>query len=107
MKVNLFNPVTKQAKQTKVGFSWTVFFFGGFPPLFRGDWKWFLIMLVAGACTFGVANLVFCFIYNKLYINDLLASGYRPADKASSQLLLSKGFTISSHSEEEAEELSY
>lgn len=27
-------------KQVKVGYSWTVLFFGFFVPLIRGDWKW-------------------------------------------------------------------
>ncbi len=39
MFVTLFNPTTRQSKQVKVGFSWTVFFFGSFPALFRGDFK--------------------------------------------------------------------
>ena len=70
MKVNLSNSSTNQVKQVKVGFSWTVFFFGIFPPLFRGDWKWFgiilladlvLAILTAGIGT-AIANFVFEFI---------------------------------------------
>jgi len=30
--------------------------------------------------TFGISNLVFAFIYNKLYLNDLLNSGYTTDD---------------------------
>lgn len=41
MKVMLKNENTGQIKQAKIGFSWTVFFFGFFPAIFRGDWKWF------------------------------------------------------------------
>lgn len=94
MKVNLFNPVTKQAKQVKVGFSWTVLFFGFLPPLFRGDWKWAVIMLVAGMFSFGLSGLIFMFIYNKLYINDLISSGYKAGDEASQNMLLAKGFIV-------------
>lgn len=102
MMVNLKNPVTNQFKQCKAGFSWTVFFFGFFPALFRGDWKWLLIILgidlVTGFWSFGlvssVANIVFAFIYNKLYINDLLSAGYTPADESSKNALLAKGFTV-------------
>ncbi|MGG2067341.1 MULTISPECIES: hypothetical protein [unclassified Bacillus (in: firmicutes)] len=90
MKVMLKNERTGQIKQTKLGFSWTVFFFGFFPALFRGDWKWLLIILIASAFTFGFSNLVFCFIYNKLYINDLLSQGYKPADEYSLAALQQK-----------------
>ena len=41
-------------KEVKVGFSWTVFFFGLFVPLFRGDLKWAAIMF------FGTILLGFC-----------------------------------------------
>lgn len=92
MKANLVHPTTKQIKQVKVGFSWTTLFFGFFPALFRGDWKWALIMLGAALITFGLSPLVFMFIYNKLYINDLLAAGFVPADATSETVLASKGF---------------
>jgi hypothetical protein len=89
--INLKNQAG-MVKQAKVGFSWTTFFFGCFPALFRGDWKWFLIQLVVVGITFGVSSLVFCFIYNKLYINDMLEKGYSPADENSRMVLVSKGF---------------
>lgn len=66
-----------QVRVVKEGFSWTTFFFGAFVPLCRGDWKWFLIMIVATIPTFGISNFLFCFLYNKFYINDLLKEGYR------------------------------
>ena len=56
------------------------FFFGFFPPLFRGDWKWGIVMLVAALCTFGISTLVFMFIYNKLFVKSLLDSGYTSVD---------------------------
>ncbi|MBU7562636.1 DUF2628 domain-containing protein [Pediococcus ethanolidurans] len=100
MIINLSNPVTKQVKQAKVGFSWTTFFWGFWPALFRGDWKWFAILIaidiVTGAFTLGIgtgiANIIFAFIYNKLYINDLLNAGWKPADKNSEQILINNGF---------------
>lgn len=64
-------------KEVKEGFSWSVLFFGIFVPLIRGDWLWFLIMLVAAFVTSGFAWLVFPFIYNKIYINNLMEKGYR------------------------------
>ena len=66
-----------QVKIVKEGFSWTMLFFGIFVPLYRGDWKWFLIILIANIFTYGWASVVFAFIYNKIYINDLLEKGYK------------------------------
>ena len=66
-----------QVKIVKEGFSWTMLFFGIFVPLYRGDWKWFLIILIANIFTYGWSSVVFAFIYNKIYINDLLEKGYK------------------------------
>lgn len=71
------NPKTGHIKEAPVGFSWTVFFFGFFPPLFRGDWKWAVIMFLLAMITMGLSGLVFMFIYNSLYIKDLVASGFK------------------------------
>jgi hypothetical protein len=72
------------------GFSWTSFFFGGFPALLRGDVAYGLGVLVAGLL-FGafsagllwfVVGLVWAFIYNKNYTHRLLQSGYDFNDTA-------------------------
>ena len=76
-------------KKVKKGFSWTVLFFGLFVPLIRGDLKWalimFLLQLLAGYFTFGlgsfVVSLIFGFVYNKVYIKDLLEKGYQPSNE--------------------------
>ena len=80
-KVNLKHPEFEVIKEAPVGFSWTVFFFGFFPPIFRGDKKWGLIILVAAVITLGLSSLIFMFIYNKLYLKSLL-------NKAIHQLIL-------------------
>lgn len=71
------NPNTGYIKHAPVGFSWTVLFFGFFPPLFRNDWKWAIIMLLCAMITMGLSGLVFMFVYNKLYIKDLIGSGFK------------------------------
>lgn len=80
------NPNTGAIKEAPVGFSWTVFFFGFFPPLFRGDWKWAIIMLLISCLTMGFSNLIFMFIYNKLYIKDLIGAGFKAQSIASGDL---------------------
>lgn len=79
-------------KNIKVGFSWTTLFFGLFVPLFRGDWKWFLIILIADVLTMGIANIIFCFIYNKIYINELLEKGFMAEDERTRRELVRRGF---------------
>ncbi|MFJ7850786.1 hypothetical protein ACIQZM_18120 [Peribacillus sp. NPDC097206] len=92
MKVNLKHPQTHMTKTVKVGFSWTVFFFSFFPALFRGDWKWGIIIFLASVVTFGFSGLIFMFIYNKIYLNELLKEGYLPADDHSATTLQDKGY---------------
>ena len=76
-KVVFENAHTGHVKEAPVGFSWTVFFLGFFPPLFRGDWKWAVIMFLLWALTWGLSNIVFSFLYNNLYIKDLIGSGFK------------------------------
>jgi len=80
------NPHNGAIKEAPVGFSWTVFFFGFFPPLIRGDWKWAVIMLLLAFLTFNLSSLVFMFIYNKLYIKELIGSGFKAKSVASGNL---------------------
>lgn len=98
MMVNMRNPQTDQIKQVKVGFSWTMFFFGFWVPLIRGDWKWLVVMLlldIIGIWSYGtvssIANIVMAFLYNKLYIEDLIKQGWYPADASAENALQSKG----------------
>lgn len=92
-------------KLAPLGFSWTTFFFSGFPALFRGDVKWALIMsigwiaaLAVSAFTFGIATpvlmLLLGFTYNKRYIKGLLNHGYEPADEYSQRALIGVGIIV-------------
>lgn len=76
-KIVFENPRTGHIKKAPVGFSWTVAFFVFFPPMFRGDWKWAIIMFLLACITGGLSALVFMFIYNKLYIKDLIGAGFK------------------------------
>ena len=71
------NPHNGQLREAPVGFSWTVFFFSCFPPIFRGDWKWFIIMVILALATAGLSGFVFIFMYNKIYIKELINTGYK------------------------------
>ena len=64
------------SKKVKVGISWTALFFGALVPLVRGDWKWFLISLIATPATLGIFQIIFIFKYNGWYLEDLLEKGY-------------------------------
>jgi len=70
------NSLTGDQKEAPVGFSWTTCFFGPFPALFRTDWKWFAIQSIC-AIIIPLSGIIFMFIYNKLYIKDLIAGGYK------------------------------
>lgn len=71
-------------KNAYYGFSWTTFFFGFWPALFRGDWLVFFgslaIHAVLALLTMGIGNVVFgiamCFVYNGMHAKRLLINGY-------------------------------
>ena len=91
MRINIRNQ-TGMVKQVKLGFSWTMLFFGIFVPLFRGDLKWTILSLILVVITSGFAWLILPFFYNRLYVKSLLESGWYPADEMSKNALLAKGF---------------
>jgi hypothetical protein len=99
----LRNPTTGVQKMGYFGFSWTSFFFGGFPALIRGDVGVGLGMIavgiLAGGLGFGigwfVVGMIWAFIYNKNYTTRLLEAGYKLADtperNAQAQMVLGVG----------------
>jgi len=91
MVVTLVHERTNLTKQVKVGFSWTTLFFGFLPALFRGDFKWAIIQCLLNICTFGLSSLVFAFIYNKIYVRELIGKGYKAAGSSSESVLKAKG----------------
>lgn len=85
-----------EIKRAPIGFSWTTFFFGGFPALIRQDWIWGLGIIVAGSFTYGVAGVICAFFYNKEYIKTLIKQGYTiqslPSDLTEDELKTYIGF---------------
>lgn len=75
--IDFHHPLTGALKQAPVGFSWTTLFFGFFPALFRGHWTGAVIVFLIGWMTLGFGQLVFAFIYNKMYVRHLLGEGFK------------------------------
>jgi len=75
-KIIIQHPVNGLTTNGYYGFSWTYLFFGGFVPLFRGEVLLGLIHLILSICTFGMSNVVFCFLYNKQYMIRMIEKGY-------------------------------
>ena len=69
-----------ELKKAPVGFSWTTFFFGGWPALFRQDWIWGIGGILANIVLYGCAGIVCAFFYNKVYIKSLVDKGYKIKD---------------------------
>lgn len=65
-----------EIKEAPIGFSWTTLFFTGWPAIFRQDWLMGIIILVLSMITWGIAGIVFAFIYNKIYLKSLFNKGY-------------------------------
>lgn len=70
------NAYNGQVRKVPIGFSWTTFFFGFFPALFRGDWKWAILQLLLSLVTVGLSGLYFMFAYNKIYLRELIDNGF-------------------------------
>lgn len=102
--ITLKNINTGVMKQVPTGYSWTTFFFGFFPALFRGDLKWACIFLIAnvsiGLLTLGIGafifNIVFAGFYNKIYIKELMGKQFSFADEQSRIYLIQNGIILDS-----------
>lgn len=75
--IDFHNPRTGALKQAPVGFSWTTLVFGFFPALIRGHWTGALVQFLVGFLTFGLSQLVFAFLYNRMYVRHLLGEGFK------------------------------
>lgn len=75
-KIQMKHRETNVVKSGFYGFSWTTFFWGGIPALFRGDIVIGLVLIVLNILTWFVAGIIWAFFYNKNYTQRLLEKGY-------------------------------
>jgi hypothetical protein len=74
--LTLEHPKTKEVRFAPVGFSWTSLCWFFCPAIYRRDWKSFILMFPLCILTLGLANIVFFFTYNRLYVKHLLDQGF-------------------------------
>lgn len=65
-----------EVKKAPIGFSWTTFFWGGWPGIIRGDYLRGGLILLGCILTYGFVGMICGFFYNKLYIKGLFDKGY-------------------------------
>jgi hypothetical protein len=83
-KIQMENPKTGEKADGFYGYSWTTFFFGAFPALFRKDFITFfgafIVLVILALCTAGIgswiAALIWSFMYNRYYTVNLLKKGF-------------------------------
>ncbi len=75
-RIAMQHPETGIAKIGLYGFSWTTFFWGGIPALFRGDIVTGLVVIILNMITFWIAGIIWAFFYNKYYTLKLVEKGY-------------------------------
>lgn len=85
-KITMYHSSGLICKDAYDGWSWTSFFFGGIPALFRGDFLgffvYFAIAVLGSVTTAGVANLFLWFLwaafYNGWHQKRMIENGYSP-----------------------------
>jgi len=81
-------------QQIKVGCSWTAFFFGPFPFLFRGMTSQFFVWFLLSFCTLGLSNIYLWFAINKMTAKHYLERGYKPAGEGWNVAAVKWGISI-------------
>ena len=59
------------------GFSWTFLLFGGIVCFFRREPGYGFAHMAASFLTFGLWNLLFCFLYNRQNLRRMVESGWK------------------------------
>jgi len=93
---------TGVVKEGFYGFSWTTFFFGFFPALFRSDFITFIggfvISVIIALVTFGLGALlisfIWAFMYNKFYTRKQIERGYTLAGSEAENALAAAALGI-------------
>lgn len=92
-KIWMKNGRTGKFRKAYEGFSWTILFFGPLVPLFRRDWKYFLLYMLAYGVLIntlqmeiaqmvgGVLMIGMAFVYNGLHQKELLSKGFDFTDE--------------------------
>jgi hypothetical protein len=70
------HPKTGITRTAPMGFNWRLLQFGALLPMYQREWKLCLLVVVCGALTFSVSNVLLAFFYNKLYVRSLVANGF-------------------------------
>lgn len=117
MKIRLKNKEDR-VKVCKAGFSFTTLFFGPFVPLYRADFLWTGIMFIfhmvlnyivskfpiitSARTLYGflgvtfISNIIFAFIYNRIYLKNALLDGFVGYDKEDDEKLIKKHLSVTS-----------
>ena len=93
---------TGMVKDGFYGFSWTTFFFGFIPALFRGDFitfiGGFIVSLIIAIMTAGLGaifiSIVWAFMYNKYYTRRMVERGYEFAGSDGDNVLAAAALGI-------------
>jgi hypothetical protein len=67
-------------REVKIGFSWTMFFFGGLPLIARGMWKHVLLFLLLYFPTCGLSYFWYACYANRLTARHLAEQGWATGD---------------------------
>lgn len=101
-KVMMKHKESALLKEGFIGFSWTTFFFGAFPALFRGDFMTFFgifaFLLILAVVTAGVGSLlvmiIWAFKYNQYYTKKLIEKGYVLSDTPENNALAAQALQM-------------
>ena len=85
-KAIIQHPESGITKDGYYGFSWTYLIFGWFVPLFRGELGVGALHLLFTFVTFGLWQLILCFLYNKQYMTRMLTNGWELAGNENENL---------------------